>query len=148
VDAASLVRPSAKREEVSRIRRHHAPEQRAIRPNEYAMIVHHRQGAPARRRAPKEVATKPSAACAALQGAFGNPPALNLTGGNAHNITQAEPLAASRTRSPLANADSFITRSECARIKAVTTPKSNRKANGCDRALYAERNLVERFLSK
>ena len=48
LDAASLVRHSAKREEVTKTAGNPA--------NEYTMIVHHRQGAPARRRAPKEVA--------------------------------------------------------------------------------------------
>jgi transposase len=85
--------------------------------------------------------------------ALGNPLALSLTGGNAHDITQAEPLAAQvEPKALLADkgydADSFITSLEVRAIKAVIPPKSNRKVKrACDFALYAERNLVERFFN-
>jgi len=46
------------------------------------------------------------------------------------------------------DADSFITSLEVRAIKAVIPPKSNRKVKrACDFALYAERNLVERFFN-
>ena len=85
--------------------------------------------------------------------ALGNPLALSLTGGNAHDITQAEPLAAQvEPKALLADkgydADSFITSLEVRAIKAVIPPKSTRKVKrACDFALYAERNLVERFFN-
>ena len=85
--------------------------------------------------------------------ALGNPLALSLTGGNAHDITQAEPLAAQVEPEALLgdkgyDADSFITSLEVRAIKAVIPPKSNRKVKrDCDFALYAERNLVERFFN-
>ena len=43
------------------------------------------------------------------------------------------------------NADSFIQSLEVRAIKPVIPPKSNRQPRDCDFALYAERNLVERF---
>ena len=62
--------------------------------------------------------------------ALGNPLALSLTGGNAHD------------------ADSFIASLEVRAIKAVIPPRSTRKVQrACDFALYAERNLVERFFN-
>ena len=85
--------------------------------------------------------------------ALGNPLALSLTGGNAHDITQAEPLAAQVEPKALLgdkgyDADSFINSLEGRAIKAVIPPKSNRKIKrDCDFALYAERNLVERFFN-
>ena len=46
------------------------------------------------------------------------------------------------------DADSFITSLEVRAIKAVIPPKSTRKVKrACDFALYAERNLVERFFN-
>ena len=85
--------------------------------------------------------------------ALGNPLALSLTGGNAHDITQAEPLAAQVEPEALLgdkgyDADSFITSLEVRAIKVVIPPKSTRKVKrACDFALYAERNLVERFFN-
>ena len=85
--------------------------------------------------------------------ALGNPLALSLTGGNAHDITQAEPLAAQVEPEAMLgdkgyDADSFITSLEVRAIKVVIPPKSNRKVKRpCDFALYAERNLVERFFN-
>jgi transposase len=46
------------------------------------------------------------------------------------------------------DADSLINSLEVRAIKAVIPPKSNRKVKRvCDFALYAERNLVERFFN-
>ena len=46
------------------------------------------------------------------------------------------------------DADSFIESLALRTIKAVIPPKSNRKnKRDCDFALYAERNLVERFFN-
>ena len=64
--------------------------------------------------------------------ALGNPLALSLTGGNAHDITQAEQLAAQVEPKALLgdkgyDADSFITSLEVRAIKAVIPPKSTRK---------------------
>lgn len=83
--------------------------------------------------------------------ALGNPLALSLTGGQVHDITQAETLAAKvQPETFLADkgydADSFIASLEVRKIKPVIPPKMNRKnKRACDFALYAERNLVERF---
>jgi transposase len=77
--------------------------------------------------------------------------ALSLTGGNAHDITQAEMLAAQVEPEALLgdkryDTDSFINSLEVRAIKAVIPPKSTRKVKrACDFALYAERNLVARF---
>src|SRR6267154_629352 len=72
---------------------------------------------------------------------------------HAHDITQAEPLAAQVEPEALLgdkgyDADSFITSLEVRAIKVVIPPKSTRKVKrACDFALYAERNLVERFFN-
>ena len=85
--------------------------------------------------------------------ALGNPLALSLTGGQVHDITQAETLAAQVEPGALLgdkgyDADSLIARLEERAITAVIPPKSNRKVQrACDFALYAERNLVERFFN-
>ena len=84
---------------------------------------------------------------------MGNPLALSLTGGHAHDITQAETLAAQVESHALIadkgyDADSFIESLKVRAIKPVIPPKSNRKVKrDCDFALYAERNLVERFFN-
>ena len=83
--------------------------------------------------------------------ALGNPLALRLTGGQVHDITQAEALAAEVQPEALLgdkgyDAGSFIESLEVRAIKPVIPPKSNRKIQrDCDFALYAERNLIERF---
>ncbi len=83
--------------------------------------------------------------------ALGNPLALSLTGGQVHDITQAQALAAEVQPEALLgdkgyDADSFIQSLEVRAIKPVIPPKSNRKVTrDCDFALYAERNLIERF---
>ena len=82
---------------------------------------------------------------------LGNPLALSLTGGQVHDITQAQALAAEVQPEALLgdkgyDADSFIQSLEVRAIKPVIPPKSNRKVTrDCDFALYAERNLIERF---
>ena len=83
--------------------------------------------------------------------ALGNPLALSLTGGQVHDIKQAEALLALVEPDALLgdkgyDADSFIDHLIAHAIKAVIPPKSNRKVKrDCDFALYRERNLVERF---
>ena len=77
----------------------------------------------------------------------------SLTKGQVHDITQAEALTADiAPRALLADkgydGDSFIGSLEGRGIDVVIPPKSNRKAKRhCDFALYAERNLVERFFN-
>jgi transposase len=83
--------------------------------------------------------------------ALGNPLAFSLTGGQVHDITQAETLTAEVKPDALLadkgyDADSYITSLTVRLIKPVIPPKANRKIKrDCDFALYAERNLVERF---
>ena len=83
--------------------------------------------------------------------ALGNPLALSLTGGQVHDIKQAEALLALVEPDALLgdkgyDADSFIDHLIARAIKAVIPPKSNRKVKrDCDFALYRERNLVGRF---
>jgi transposase len=85
--------------------------------------------------------------------ALGNPLKVSLTKGQVHDITQAEPLTANiRPAAMLADkgydADSFIRSLAVRGITVVIPPKSNRKIQRhCDYALYAERNLVERFFN-
>lgn len=79
--------------------------------------------------------------------------AICLTGGQVHDITQAETLAAQvEPKALLADkgydADSFIESLQVRAIRPVIPPKSNRKTQReCDFALYRERNLVERFFN-
>ena len=85
--------------------------------------------------------------------ALGNPLKVSLTKGQVHDITQAEPLTASITPGAMLadkgyDADSFIQSLAMRGIAVVIPPKSNRKVQrDCDYALYAERNLVERFFN-
>ena len=85
--------------------------------------------------------------------ALGNPLALSLTGGQAHDLTQAEALAAQVEPGALLgdkgyDSDGFIASLQARSIKAVIPPKANRKVQRpCDYALYAERNLIERFFN-
>ena len=89
----------------------------------------------------------------AIVDALGNPLAVSLTGGQVHDITQAETLAAQVAPETMLadkgyDADSFIESLTLRAIKPVIPPKSNRKIKrDCDFALYAERNLVERFFN-
>ena len=83
--------------------------------------------------------------------ALGNPLAISLTGGQVHDITQAEALVAKVEPGALLadkgyDSDGFIESLKVRAIKPVIPPKSNRKVKrDCDFALYCERNLVERF---
>ena len=83
--------------------------------------------------------------------ALGNPLALSLTGGQTHDITQAETLVADLAPDAVLadkgyDSDRFIANLERRDIEAVIPPKANRKIKrDCDYALYAERNLIERF---
>ena len=79
--------------------------------------------------------------------------AVSLTGGQVHDITQAEALVAQvEPKALLADkgydSDALI---ECLQARAITPvipPKSNRKVKrNCDFALYRERNLIERFFN-
>ena len=78
---------------------------------------------------------------------------VSLTGGQTHDITQAEALAAQVEPQALLadkayDSDAFIESLEVRAITPVIPPKSNRKAKrDCDFALYAERNLIERFFN-
>ena len=83
--------------------------------------------------------------------ALGNPLRLILTGGQVHDITQAEALLGLIEPGALLadkgyDADHFADSLIARAIKVVIPPKSNRKVKrDCDFALYCERNLVERF---
>ena len=85
--------------------------------------------------------------------ALGNPLALSLTGGQVHDITQAEALLSLvAPQAVLADkgydADHFVDSLAVRAIKVVIPPKSNRSIKrDCDFALYCERNLVERFFN-
>jgi transposase len=85
--------------------------------------------------------------------ALGNPLAVSLTGGQVHDITQAEALAAQVEPEALLadkgyDSDSFVESLTLRAIQPVIPPKSNRKEKReCDFALYRERNLVERFFN-
>ena len=89
----------------------------------------------------------------AIVDALGNPLAIRLTGGQIHDITQAEALLAEVEPQALIadkgyDADGFIEALTVRRIEPVIPPKANRQLNrACDFALYAERNLVERFFN-
>lgn len=78
---------------------------------------------------------------------------VSLTGGQRHDITQAEELVAKVEPEALLgdkgyDGDGFIKSLEVRAIKPVIPPKSNRKVQrDCDFALYTERNLVERFFN-
>lgn len=83
--------------------------------------------------------------------ALGNSLRLILTGGQVHEITQAEALLGLIEPGALLadkgyDADHFADSLTLRAIKVVIPPKSNRKVKrACDFALYCERNLVERF---
>jgi len=84
---------------------------------------------------------------------LGNPLTLSLTGGQVHDVTQAEALCAEvRPEAMLGDkgydADGFIESLKARAIRPVIPPKANRKVKRpCDFALYRERNLVERFFN-
>ena len=84
---------------------------------------------------------------------MGNPLALSLTGGQVHDITQANALLALVEPEALLadkgyDADRFVESLTARAIEVVIPPKSNRKVKrDCDFALYCERNIVERFFN-
>lgn len=89
----------------------------------------------------------------ALVDALGNPVEVMLTGGQAHDLTCAEPLIEAVNPGALIadkafDADAFLAALSNQAITPVIPPKSNRKTpRPCDFALYCERNLVERFFN-
>lgn len=89
----------------------------------------------------------------AIVDALGNPLAIRLTGGQVHDITQAAALLDGLEPQALIadkgyDADGFIEALSVRRIAPVIPPKANRRlSRPCDFALYAERNLVERFFN-
>lgn len=89
----------------------------------------------------------------AIVDALGNPLVVSLTGGQAHDITQAVALAQqvevdSMIGDKAYDSDGFIDHLQVRQIRPVIPPKANRKMQRpCDFALYAERNLVERFFN-
>ena len=78
---------------------------------------------------------------------------VSLTGGQVHDIKQAEALVAQVEPQALLadkgyDADAFIECLEVCAITPVIPPKSNCKVKrNCDFALYRERNLIERFFN-
>lgn len=83
--------------------------------------------------------------------ALGNPVAFTLTPGQAHDITQAEPLLEEINPQALLadkgyDSDAFVETLDARDITPVIPSKSNRRQpRQTDFALYRERNLVERF---
>lgn len=89
----------------------------------------------------------------AIVDALDNPLAVSLTGGDVHDVTQAQLLTQKIEPAALLadkgyDSDGFIEHLEVRRIKPVIPPRANRKTpRECDFALYCERNLVERFFN-
>ena len=85
--------------------------------------------------------------------ALGNPLFVSLTGGQVHDIKQAEALVGRvEARAILADkgydSDAFVQSLEMRDITVVIPPRANRKnKRDCDFVLYRERNLVERFFN-
>jgi transposase len=90
----------------------------------------------------------------ALVDALGNPIALAITPGQAHDLKPAAALLAQTNPQAVIadkafDADTLIGPLIKAGITPVIPPKSTRKTpRPCDFALYAERNLIERFFNK
>ena len=90
----------------------------------------------------------------AIVDALGNPVALSLTPGQAHDITQAVPLLDQVEPAALLadkgyDSDALVATLEARGITPVIPSKANRKLpRKTDFALYRERNLVERFFCK
>jgi transposase len=84
---------------------------------------------------------------------LGNPLALSLTGGQVHDINQAEALLHLVEPEALLadkgyDADRFVDSLTARGIKVVIPPMASRSLKrDCDFALYCERNLVERFFN-
>jgi transposase len=89
----------------------------------------------------------------AIVDALGNPVAFSLTGGQVHDLGQAQPLLAKvKPKAFLADkaydANILIEMLESRKITPVIPSKSNRiEPRDTDYALYRERNLVERFFN-
>ena len=89
----------------------------------------------------------------AIVDALGNPVAFSLTGGQVHDLGQAQPLL--EMVDPKAfladkayDANALIEVLEKRQITPVIPSKSNRlEPRDTDYALYGERNLVERFFN-
>ena len=79
--------------------------------------------------------------------------AVSLTGGQVHDIKEAEGLVAQIEPQALLadkgyDSDEFVESLGLRSITPVIPPKSNRKTKRhCDFALYCERNLVEKFFN-
>lgn len=77
-----------------------------------------------------------------------------LTGGQTHDVTQAEALLDGvQTEAVVADkaydADSLIERITASGAQAVIPPRSNRQSSrDYDQHLYKDRNLVERFFNR
>ena len=88
----------------------------------------------------------------ALVDALGNPLRFRLTGGQHHDITQAEALIEGIKNAAVLgdkgyDADAFIKKIQQQNCIPVIPPRSNRKQpREYDEELYKERNLVERIL--
>jgi transposase len=86
--------------------------------------------------------------------ALGNPVALMLTAGQAHDLACAELLIDNADPDALIgdkayDADAFVDTLTERGITPVIPPKANRKTpREYDFALYCERNLVERFFNQ
>jgi transposase len=89
----------------------------------------------------------------AIVDALGNPVAFSLTGGQVHDLGQAQPLLAKvKPKALLADkaydANALIETLKSKKITPVIPSKSNRiEPRDTDYALYRERNLVERFFN-
>jgi transposase len=89
----------------------------------------------------------------AVVDALSNAPAVSLTGGHVHDVTQAPVLIQEIEPAALLaekgyESDGFIEHLEVRRIKPVIAPRINRKTpRECDFALCCEHNLVERFFT-
>ena len=90
----------------------------------------------------------------AIVDALGNPVALSLTPGQAHDITQAEPLLDQVEPGAFLadkgyDSDALVATLQERGITPVIPSKANRREpRKTDFALYRERNLVERFFCK
>ena len=90
----------------------------------------------------------------AMRNALGNPVALSLTQGQAHDITQAVPLLEQVEPGAFLadkgyDSDALVATLQERGITPVIPSKANRREpRKTDFALYRERNLVERFFCK
>jgi transposase len=90
----------------------------------------------------------------ALVDALGNPLRFRLTGGQRHDITQAEALIEGIENAAVLgdegyDAEAFIAQIHQQKCLLVIPPRSNRtQSREYDEELYKERNLIERFFRK